>query len=308
MSASTSFQALGTTATVVVSDPDALDVARGLLARELVLLDEACSRFRSDSELVRVNARAGHAVDVGPLLARAVAVAIEAAESTDGLVTPTLGTALARAGYDRTFRLVRARDSWTIRPAEARHSAWREIDLDAARGRLRVPRGVELDLGATAKALAADLAAASIAQASGCGVLVSLGGDLAVAGAPPALGWIVRIADDHEAPLHGAGPQVALTSGGLATSSTVVRRWRTDDGEAHHVIDPRTARPARTPWRTVSVAASSCVDANVAALAALLVGAGAPEWLAARGVHGRLVREDGRVELAGAWPAEADAA
>jgi thiamine biosynthesis lipoprotein len=306
--ASASFRSLGTTATVVVSDAEALDESRQILATELARFDEACSRFRPDSELSRANAQAGHAVRIGPLLARATEVAMYAADATHGLVTPTLGTALACAGYDRTFDLVLARGRWTVRTAHPSVCAWREIQLDLEQGTLRVPRGVELDLGATAKAFAADCAAATIAGRTGCGTLVSLGGDIAVAGSPPPSGWVVRIADDHEVPLDSPGPSVVIRLGGLATSSTIVRRWTTDRGEAHHIIDPRTARPATTPWRTVSVHAASCVDANVATLGALLMGSDAPAWLGGRGLHARLVRKDGTVRYAGGWPAGAEAA
>lgn len=308
MIASTSFRSLGTTATVAVRDADALEDARRILANELDRFDDACSRFRADSELSRVNACAGHTVEIGQLLARATAVAITAADTTDGLVTPTLGAALSAAGYDRTFELVQARGSWKVRTTVPRNGAWREIQLDRERGTLRVPRAVELDLGATAKAYAADCAASAIAAFTGTGVLVSLGGDIAVAGSPPPPGWVVRIADDHEAPLDSVGPALAITAGGLATSSTTVRRWTTDDGDAHHIIDPRTALPATTPWRTVSVHATTCVEANVATLGALLCGADAPAWLDKRHVHARLVRHDGTVAYAGSWPAEAEAA
>ncbi|HEV8462001.1 MAG TPA: FAD:protein FMN transferase [Gaiellaceae bacterium] len=308
MIASTSFRALGTTATIVVTEAEALEEARQLLARELTRFDEACSRFRPESDLSRANAQAGHTVEIGPLLARATEVALDAADATDGLVTPALGTALAAAGYDRTFELVLERGTWAVRATRPSTRAWKEIHLDVAQGTLRVPHGVALDLGATAKAFAADCASATIAVSTGCGVLVSLGGDIAVAGSPPPAGWVVRIADDHEAPLGSPGPSVVIGVGGLATSSTTVRRWTTDRGEAHHIIDPRSALPATTPWRTVSVHAASCVDANVATLGALLVGSDAPAWLGARGVHARLVRNDGTVAYAGAWPAEAEAA
>jgi thiamine biosynthesis lipoprotein len=306
--ASTSFRALGTTATVVVTEAETLEQARQILAGELARFDEACSRFRGDSELSRANSQAGHTVQIGPLLARATEVAIGAAVATDGLVTPTLGTALAAAGYDRTFELVLQRGTWTVRTTSPSVRAWQEIQLDVAQGTLYVPRGVELDLGATAKAFAADCSAATIAGSTGCGVLVSLGGDIAVAGSPPPAGWVVRIADDHEAPLDTPGPSIVISTGGLATSSTTVRRWSTDRGEAHHIIDPRTARPATTPWRTISVHAASCVDANVATVGALLVGTEAPTWLGARGLHARLVRRDGTVRYAGGWPAGAEAA
>ena len=304
---SASFPALGTTATVIVARERGLDLARGLLARELAAIDGACSRFRRDSELERANARAGERIRIGPLLAEAVRVALDAAAATGGIVTPAIGAAVAAAGYDRTFRLVRARASWTIRAVRPDAEAWRAVEIDVDAGTLLVPSGVALDLGATAKALAADRAAATIARCVGP-VLVSLGGDIAVAGDPPPGGWVVRIADDHRASLDSAGPTVAIARGGLATSSTTVRRWRTDRGDAHHVIDPRTGRPAATPWRTVSVTAASCVDANAGALAALVLGDAAPAWLAARAVHARLVADDGAVVRVGAWPADAEAA
>lgn len=307
MTDAASFPALGTTATVVVCDEADLEDARRILGNKLNAFDAACSRFRPDSELSRANARAGERVEVGPLFARAIAVALDAAAATDGVVTPTLGAALAACGYDRTFRLVRARGTWQLRAAAAESAPWRAVELDE-RGdgsTLYVPPGVELDLGATAKALAADRAAAEIAGRTGRGVLVSLGGDIAVAGPPPAGGWIVRIADDHTAPLSAIGPIVSLERGGLATSSTAVRRWPTDRGEAHHVIDPRTSLPADTPWRTVSVTAGTCVEANVASLVALVLGEAAPAWLRTRGLHARLVRTSGAVVYAGAWPVDA---
>jgi thiamine biosynthesis lipoprotein len=136
-------------------------------------------------------------------------------------------------------------------------------------------------------------------------VLVSLGGDIAVAGEPPERGWPVRIADDHAAPLAGPGPVVAIAEGGLASSGTHVRRWTTAGGELHHIIDPRTSRPAVTPWQTVSVAADSCVRANAASTAAIVLGDDAPEWLAERRLPARLAAGDGVVATISGWPAEA---
>jgi len=306
--ARTAFRALGTTAVVAVADAGALQKARDLLTTELDRVDRACSRFRDDSELERANACAGARLRVTPLFARCVRVALDAAASTGGLVSPTLGEPLRAAGYDRTFALVRARDGWAFRDVAAAPDAWREIELDEDRCELRVPRGVALDLGATAKALAAARAAERIAHKTGTGVLVSLGGDLAVAGEAPPGGWPVRIADDHAAPLDAPGPTIAVAAGGLATSSVTIRSWRVETGVAHHIIDPRTARPATSPWQTASVAARSCVEANVAATAALVVGSSAPAWLTDRGLHARLVAADGDVVRVGSWPVEAAAA
>jgi thiamine biosynthesis lipoprotein len=172
--------------------------------------------------------------------------------------------------------------------------------------------GVMLDLGATAKALGADLAAARAADAAGCGVLVGLSGDIALAGEPPEAGWRIRVTDDHRSGLDAPGQTITVRSGGVATSSVVSRRWRvTEDGdgadsEAHHVIDPRTARPAAGDWRTVSVAAATCLDANIASTAAIVRGAPAAEWLGELCLPGRLVSHEGAVRHVAGWPADGD--
>jgi FAD:protein FMN transferase len=303
-----SFPSLGTRAVLLTAGEEALGAARALLEEELAAIDRACSRFRDDSELARANTRAGEEVPVSELFADALGVALEAADRTGGLVDPTLGAQLRAAGYDRTFELVRARKGWSLQPVARPAGGWRSVELDRTRLMLRVPCGMELDLGATAKAWAADRAAQRIATETGEGVLVSLGGDLAVAGAVPPGGWPVLVTDDHASALDAPGQVVSMAAGGLATSSTSVRRWATDDGELHHIVDPRTGLPARTPWRTVSVAGWSCVEANVAATAAVVLAGRAPEWLEARGYPARLVGADGTVARTGGWPAEALAA
>ncbi len=300
--ATVSFPALGATALLCVAEAAGLPAAHAELEAELAQIDGACSRFREDSELVRLNASDGEPVPVSPLLFEAIEVAVSAAASTGGLVDPTIGRSLRLAGYDRSFASVRLRDGTRFRAVFAPAAGWRRLELDRARRTVRVPAGVELDLGATAKALAADRSARAAARASGTGVLVSLGGDISVAGQAPRGGWPVRIADDHASGLDEPGPTVAIAAGGLATSGTTVRRWLAGDAELHHIVDPATGRPARTPWRTVSVTGPSCVDANVASTAALLLGANAPAWLAARRFAARLVRNSGAVAYAGGWP------
>lgn len=304
--ASVSFPALGTTALLCVAEAEALPAAHDELERELSELGEACSRFRDDSELVRLNASAdGEPVAVGERLFEAVEVALSAAAASDGLVDPTVGRTLRLAGYDRRFASVRLRDGSTFRAAFAPVPGWRQIELDPVQRTIRLSAGVELDLGASAKALAADRSARAAADASGTGVLVSLGGDIAVAGPIPDGGWPIRVADDHAAGLEGPGPTIAVSGGGLATSGTTVRRWLAGDVELHHIVDPRTGRPADTPWRTVTVTAGSCVDANVASTAAVVLGEEAPAWLAARGLAARLVRESGALVYTGGWPEDA---
>ena len=183
---------------------------------------------------------------------------------------------------------------------------WRTVEIDSGRCTVRVPRGVALDLGATAKALAADRAAAAAHRAADCGVLVGFGGDFAIAGPAPARGWRVRVTDDHRAGVDAPGQWITLRSGGLATSSTTARRWQTAAGVAHHLVDPRTGAPAAVQWRTASAsAAGSCLDANIASTAAIVRGeeavdvarvAGAPE-------PARPSATAPSVHLAG-WPAD----
>jgi thiamine biosynthesis lipoprotein len=299
--ASARLRALGTSAVLCVTDPAALPRARRELVRELRAVDLLASRFRNDSELTALNSRAGERVRVSRRLFEAVALALDVARRTGGLVDPTVGRALRLAGYDRTFIVVRARDG-SFLAVSHRSPGWGSVRLDSERLEILVPAGVELDLGATAKALAADRSARAAAAAAETGVLVSLGGDVAVAGPAPAGGWPVRIADDQAAPLDAPGPTVAISAGGLATSGTAVRHWLGSGIRLHHIVDPRTGRPAVTSWRTVTVAAASCVAANVASTAAVVLGEEATAWLTERGHAARLVRTTGAVELAGQWP------
>jgi thiamine biosynthesis lipoprotein len=142
-------------------------------------------------------------------------------------------------------------------------------------------------------------------EAIGGGVLVSLGGDLAIAGDPPSGGWLVQVADDHAAAVSSGKQNIRVMGGGLATSGTTVRRWTTADAPRHHIVDPATGDSAVEVWRTVSVAAGSCVDANAASTAAIIQGEAAPRWLRDLGLPSRLVALDGDVVHVGRWPAEA---
>jgi FAD:protein FMN transferase len=298
---SETFSALGTTATLVVTEPTALPRSRTILDEVLADIDRSCSRFRADSDLSRVNDAGGQPVTVGPTLIDAIDVALRAARLTDGDVDPTIGKALRLLGYDRDFATVAATGGPLSYVAE-RVPGWWTVDVDHTAGTVRVPDGVQLDLGATAKALAADRAAAAIARDPGGGVLVSLGGDVAVAGPAPDVGWAVLVTDDHAAGPDAPGETVAIRSGGMATSSTAVRRWRRGDDAVHHIVDPATSHAADAVWRTVTVVAASCVDANIATTSAMVRGEAALDWLSGLTLAARLVRPDGTVVRIGDWP------
>jgi thiamine biosynthesis lipoprotein len=310
--ASANWPGLGTGVHLVVTPAGALGAARRMLTAELAAVDLACSRFRPDSEIAALDRaprrRRGVTgpVRVSPLLAEAIAVALEAARLTGGDVDPTVGAAMNAVGYDRDFALIPP-EGPPVRLSVARVPGWQAVQLDEEAGMLSMPAGVRLDLGASAKAWAADRAASAIAATLGCGVLVGLGGDIAVAGQPPPGGWRIRVQDVSgrpEDPPTGPSEVVAIQSGGLATSSTAARRWRRGGDVLHHILDPRTGLPAAPVWRTVSAAASTCVAANTASTAAVIKGEAAPGWLAGLGLPARLVAESGRVVTLGGWPAQ----
>ncbi len=308
---------------LVVADDRALRPAHEDLVALLDRVDKAASRFRPDSELSGANARAGLPTPVSRLLVELVDAALGAAAATDGAVDPTLGQTLRELGYDRDIALLRASD---VSPTSAVDSAaalagappsvptndraagearpghrWSRIRLDRRAGLLTVPRGVELDLGATAKAWTADLAARTFADRYGTGVLVELGGDLAVAG-PAGDGWRVRVAERAGGP----GQVVTVRHGGVATSTTTLRTWQRDGQRRHHVIDPRSGQPTDGPWRTASVWAATGLEANMASTAALVLGADALAWLTQRGFAARLVAQDGSVTTTAGWPRPTD--
>ena len=308
------FTALGTSVHLLVTDPGAADRASALLAEELEAIDRACSRFRPDSELWRVNHARGRTTRISSLLAEAVAVALAAAQVTDGDVDPTCGQSLAQLGYDRDFAAARQNTSPLSQPAVPA-AGWQAVELDCERHEITVPGEVMIDLGATAKALAADRAAVRIAASLNCGTVVNLGGDIRAAGVPPDEGWRIGIVDNREfdGAEAGDGPAtpgppawdavVAIRDGGLATSSTKVRAWSRGTTPLHHIIAPSTGMPADSCWRTVSVAAATCVDANTASTAAIIRGGRAPGWLAGQRLPARLVGHGGEVVTVAGWPA-----
>jgi thiamine biosynthesis lipoprotein len=296
-----SFEAIGVKNQVVVGDPEVCETATEIARREVAALDEACSRFRDDSELAVVNARAGAgSVRVSPLLYGAIEVALSVASTTDGLVDPTIGAAIRGLGYDRDYDVVVAlgpQPSFAHVPA----AGWRSVTLDRRAGTVSLRSGTELDLGATAKAFAADRICRTVHEQTGAAVLVSLGGDIAVAGVP-SVGWPVAVSDSHRDV--AGGQTIMLRGGGLATSTTTVRRWRAGGIDHHHIVDPRTGAAAAEFWRTVSVVAPTCVEANAAATAAIILGNDARAWLEQRGRPARLVRRDGAVTHVCGWPAD----
>lgn len=292
--------ALGTTARVAVWPPESLDAALAATDDVLGALDHEASRFREDSELSWIHGRGGGLFMLSDGLAEAVGVALAAARWTDGLVDPTVGDALVSLGYDRDFAAIHPDEPEPVE-APAPVPGWRTVRLDGPM--LSLPAGVRLDLGATAKGLGSDRAArAAMATSRAGGVLVSLGGDIAVDGVPPRGGWPLLVADEPDPDASARTQPVRLACGAVATSSIACRQWRRAGRAMHHIVDPRTGLPVDGPWRTVSAAGATCADANAAATAAVVAGEQAEEWLARAGVPARLVSRAGAVRTVGGWP------
>jgi thiamine biosynthesis lipoprotein len=301
------FSIWGTSVVLGVTRPEALGAARARLDEVLEAVEQAASRFRPESEIHSVNAYAGRGrIMISSTLFDLITVALWAAEATGGACDPTIADALISLGYDRDFDALEGharRAPSAPLPAPGIGG----IVLDASDSTLSLPRGVHLDLGATAKARAVDLAAERIAASLGTGVLVDVGGDLRVAGQAPKDGWAIGITKSARTDgIDEVDEVVSLGDGAMASSSSEVRTWDQAGLQRHHVVDPRTGSSAETPFSMITVVAASCVEANAASTAGLVWGEDALFEIAQRGLPARLVRRTGAVERIGGWPAEHD--
>ena len=266
------FRSMGCDIVVAGAGSREIDAIERLFAER----DAIFSRFIASSELNRINAAAGRAVLVSGVFADALRAALRAAEETDGMVDPTLGTALAAAGYTR--------DSDDLVPDPRPPGPAAGPGPVTVIGRVvRTSPRVTLDLNGVVKAMAVDDA---VALLTGEG-WVSAGGDLAARGP-------VTVA------MPGGGA-AELRSGALATSGRSKRWWLRGGQTQHHLIDARTGRPSVTPWTDVTACGATCLAADVAAKAGFLYGADGPAWLTARGIPARFVSDDGEVLTNEAW-------
>jgi thiamine biosynthesis lipoprotein len=278
------------------------------------------SRFRADTELSQLNAASGSTVEVSPDLAELVSLALEAARMSSGIFDPTIIDRLEAAGYDQSIELVRARDTARSKRSEAIDPGsglvaakrnrfgwdsprWAAVRLDPRRRTVSLPAGVRLDLGGIGKGWAADRAAEML-RSSGPG-LVNAGGDLRAWGDEPdghaGDGWLVAVDD----PIRPGADVVWLKAQdrAVATSTVTGRRW----AGGHHLIDPRTGRPADTDLLSVTVLGPTTTEAEVAAKVALILGRDRGlAWLADRpGVEALLASSDGNYygtrDISGVW-------
>ena len=286
---------MGTTVSILFAGdlpPGAAGAVRNLFAGWEALL----SRFRPESELSRVNRSAGTPTTVRPLLRSVLTVAVDAARATDGLFDPTLGRQMSAIGYNRSFEgPLRLVGGTFVRDLPA--GGWRDIHIDAATNRITIPPGTALDFGGIAKGMAVDAAASLLAEFGVEAALVNAGGDMRVA-RDDAAEWQIGFdeAKDHA---------VALAGGGIATSGVTKRRWMQDGVQRHHLIDPRTGLPSQSELRSVSVAASTCAQAEVAAKVALILGVEAgTAFLERFELPGLMTLRDDSIRATATWPSQ----
>ena len=289
------FRAFGTDVGVLVHTATPLDALR--VHALFGCMHRALTRFDASSELSALNARAGQTVTASDTLLRAIEAALWAARASDGLVDATVLDALEHAGYAGSRDgaspaplLDAIADAPARCPAAPHPSArWQDIELDPPRSTIRLPAGVRIDLGGSAKGLAADLAAEQLGRRAT--YAVDVGGDIRIGGTHhiPRTVHIRHPLDDEIA------HSFAVTTGAVATSGLQTRLWRTEQGFAHHLIDPGRGTPAWTGVIQATALAPTGLEAETLAKTALL--SGSARALARHG--GLVVRDDGEVELAG---------
>ena len=282
------FRAMGTDAHLAVVGGDDAMLRDG--EQHVRELEGLWSRFLDTSELSGLNRHAGSVVVVSPQTFELVTKAVAAWRRTGGRFDPTVGAALAAHGYDRTFtevvRSVAPAPDPSLRPAPGPG----DIGLVSGVNAIIMPVGVSLDAGGIGKGLAADLIAQALLASGADGALVNLGGDLRAVGRPPSSeGWSITVPDPLQPDRELL--RLAIPEGAVATSSRLRRRWRTTSGEAHHLIDPSTGRPAETDVVAVTVVAGEAWWAEALTKALFLGGPAALEDI--DDVHAVVVTADG---------------
>ena len=232
-------------------------------------VESRLSRFRPESDLSKLNRAEGNAFQASPMLREVLGEAVAAAEATNGLFDPTMLPALMAAGYDRSFELLGQADGSPKEPMPPTLASWRDIEIDAAAGTVRLPKGCAVDLGGIAKGWTVDKAAERLHRFAD--FAVDAGGDLVVrgsqaGGAPWTVGVQNPFALDRDLLV------LTVRNAGVATSTTARRHWVREGQTQHHIIDPRTGSPAATGVTAVTVISRSVARSEVLAKTALVLG------------------------------------
>lgn len=242
--------------------PEQADAAQGVIDAcfdWLAEVERRLTRFDDASDLCQMNAASGRWQPVSEMLFTVVEQALLAAKASDGLFDPTLLPLVETLGYDRDFKTIAHREISSVPPANQwvnedmqrqRSGAWRDIRLDAARRCVFLPRGIRLDLGGIAKGWAADLALERF-FADYPNVILDLGGDMRVRGERSAgEPWPIGIGFPRTVTGQSEPEQTVITMrrSAVATSGATDRWWLRNGQLLHHLLDPRTGKPAASIW------------------------------------------------------------
>lgn len=290
------FEVWGLTGSITTETAEQSDYARERLWHWISEIDQACNRFKDGTEIQRINAAGGKRVHVSPTFELALDAALRSSQMTEGLCDPTVLDSLLKLGYNRDYSTIKGTNFTVSAPL---HPSPGINAINYSRDDASVTlHNCTIDLGASAKALTADLIANDVMEFGG--VAVEIGGDVALRGLSPRSPWTIGISDSLD--VYGSEPRIAMGNGGVATSSLGTRTWNVNNKTVNHIIDPRTGNFASGPYATASVSAIDCVTANAFATAALLWGEDAGFHIAQAGWSARLVRSNGEVEYFGGWP------
>lgn len=295
------FRAMGCSVEVeLVGDEDSVLVTGLAVARQSIAELERCwSRFLPDSDISRLNSAQGAMVSVQPATIDLLQSMVDGFAATEGCFDPTLLAPLVALGYDA---------SWSdagMRTSVPAGSAWRgdirSVAVDRAASVAQLPSGTVLDAGGIGKGLAADRVVARLLASGVGGAMVSIGGDLRVAGTGPNSGsWLIGVADasDHTSEV----AYLALADAGVATSGTRRRAWRdSNNNEVHHLLDPATGRPTARDVVQATVVAGTAAWAEVYSKLLMVRGADALETLNEAGLGARVVDSDESVRCNDVW-------
>jgi thiamine biosynthesis lipoprotein len=266
------FRAMNSDIILAASGSDLPQIKQGFsLTRQLINQSEQrFTRFSEASELAELNQSAGTWFNASSYMFQVVQDAHRLAIETGGLFNPAILPVLKQVGYDRSMDDIRNFADRNEPQQEVDKQDFRQIQLDPATNSILMPQGMQVDLGGIAKGWIAEQAAQELAKfTEACAV--NAGGDIFLINLPQGeTNWEIGL----ENPLEPEQDLAVLhvKPGAVATSSITKRQWRYNGKLQHHLIDPRSGKPAQTDWLSTTIWAATAAEAEVYAKVLLIAG------------------------------------